>query len=71
MAYLTLHAGMVVSAAELRAHLKPRLPEFMLPSAYVILERLPVTPNGKIDRRALPAPGKELMLPERETYSSP
>ena len=45
-----------LSAQELRERLKQRLPEYMVPAAIIILERMPLTSNGKIDRKALPHP---------------
>jgi pristinamycin I synthase-3/4 len=54
VAYVTQAAGDSLNAIELRKRLRALLPEYMLPSAIVLLEAMPVTPNGKIDRARLP-----------------
>jgi amino acid adenylation domain-containing protein len=57
VAYVVTGGGTVPpSVGELRAHLKERLPDYMVPSAFVALEALPLTPSSKVDRNALPAP---------------
>jgi len=55
VAYYTAPASMGVT--ELAQMLKRRMPDYMVPAAFVHLEKFPLTPNGKLDRKALPAPG--------------
>ena len=57
VAYVVAAAGMRASMRRRCARIwREQLPDYMVPSAFVVLERLPLTPNGKLDRRALPAP---------------
>ncbi|MGC9671549.1 amino acid adenylation domain-containing protein, partial [Planosporangium sp. 12N6] len=56
VAYVVSVPGATVDHAELRAYLASVLPDYMVPSAFVALESMPLSVNGKLDRRALPAP---------------
>jgi amino acid adenylation domain-containing protein len=55
-AYVVPSREQAPTGSELRAYLKQKLPDYMVPSAFVLLETMPKTPNGKVDRRAMPAP---------------
>jgi natural product biosynthesis luciferase-like monooxygenase protein/amino acid adenylation domain-containing protein/FkbM family methyltransferase len=83
VAYVVVHqatAGPVARAAlpdprslhsELRSFLRERLPDYMLPAAFVVLDALPKTANGKIDRRALPAPDQRLAAADDTAARTP
>ncbi len=63
VAYFTVREGSAAPAIDmLRAFILEQLPEYMVPGAFVALDVLPLSPNGKIDRQALPAPGLDAVL---------
>ncbi|HEY4051798.1 MAG TPA: amino acid adenylation domain-containing protein, partial [Acidobacteriaceae bacterium] len=64
VAYVTLREGNFEESLDLRGYAAQVLPEYMLPQRIVILQKIPLTPSGKIDRKVLPAPGR-VMTPSR------
>jgi acyl carrier protein len=54
--YVVTHAQSPLTGNELRAYLRDRLPEYMIPATFMTLDEMPLTTSGKVDRRALPAP---------------
>ncbi|MEW6734140.1 MAG: amino acid adenylation domain-containing protein [Acidobacteriota bacterium] len=70
VAYIVGKQAETVSISDLRVYLKRKLPEYMIPAAFVVLDRLPLTPNGKVDRQTLPAPEQHLTA-QTETYTAP
>jgi amino acid adenylation domain-containing protein len=69
-AYVVPARGGPVDAMDLRRHIAKSLPRFMVPATVRIMERLPVTPNGKIDRKRLPAPTEQERLFAGEEYAA-
>ena len=59
VAYIVPRPKLDLTTDRLRSYLKDQLPEYMIPSAFVLLGDLPLTPNGKIDRKALPIPDQK------------
>ncbi|MBK7862438.1 MAG: amino acid adenylation domain-containing protein [Archangiaceae bacterium] len=70
LGYLVTHPGKTVSDADLRAHLKKTLPDYMVPQNLVRLERMPLSPAGKIDRKALPQPDLQ-KAPSNDDFVAP
>jgi acyl-CoA synthetase (AMP-forming)/AMP-acid ligase II len=66
VAYLVYHRGSDLTTSEVREHLRLSLPDYMIPSAVVAIDAVPWTPNGKIDRRALPDPFRSGSVASRE-----
>jgi len=70
VAYILLNPGSSITPSALRDFLRERLPEYMTPSAFVRLAAFPLTPHGKVDRTALPAPNPANTLQD-EVSASP
>jgi amino acid adenylation domain-containing protein len=70
VAYVVAKPGEILSTKELREYLSEQLPSYMIPAAYVMLEEMPLTRNGKVDRRALPAP-EQSGIDLSESYVAP
>ena len=66
IAYLALTRDELIDVENYRAILKTTLPEYMLPSAYVILDKMPLSTTGKIDRKALPKPERKVVTDLRK-----
>ncbi|MDP2389083.1 MAG: non-ribosomal peptide synthetase, partial [Acidobacteriota bacterium] len=71
IAYYAIRDGAVIEEPALREHLQARLPAYMLPAHYVCLATIPLTPNGKVDTKALPAPALDRVSPEAAAPGSP
>ena len=70
-AYITARSGLSKETlGQLREHVKQYLPDYMCPTSYTLLERFPLTPNGKVDRQALPDPD-ESRLDLNDSYVAP
>ena len=70
VAYVVMNSPENTATADLRGFLKQKLPEYMLPTSFVLLEKLPITPSGKVDRKSLPAPDTSA-LSLRSNYVAP
>lgn len=70
VAYVVPQTVSPPSASDLRKYLQQKLPDYMIPSAFVTVDSFPLTPNGKINRKALPAPGTESTKSDGE-YRAP
>ncbi|WPB76076.1 amino acid adenylation domain-containing protein [Archangium violaceum] len=70
--YVVAREGQGLEVAELKGYLKDKLPDYMVPAALVKLDKLPLNPNGKVDRKALPVPdqaqsSQEYVAPRNDT----
>jgi thioesterase domain-containing protein/acyl carrier protein len=70
VAYVVLNQTSAITTSTLRGYLSEKVPAYMVPAAFVLMEALPLTPNRKLDRRALPAPD-EINRERADEYTAP
>jgi aspartate racemase len=71
VAYIVSHQEQAPSISELRSYLAEKLPDYMVPAAFVHLDALPLMPNGKVDRLALPAPDQTRPVSDESYVAMP
>ncbi|MFO0758293.1 MAG: amino acid adenylation domain-containing protein [Byssovorax sp.] len=71
VAYVVRAKDASLQASDLRAFLRGRLPDHLIPSAFVMLDGIPLTPNGKVDRRALPPPPEADLAASERDFEAP
>ena len=71
VAYLVLHKDNSNTVNEFQIFLKEKLPEYMIPTSFIILPQMQLTPNGKVDRKALPAPDSANQMSLSKNYVAP
>ena len=70
VAYVVAKTSTALAVDELRAQVKAKLPDYMVPTAFVVMDSLPLTPNGKVDKRSLPAP-EQTSADRSQNYAPP
>jgi len=71
VAYVVMQPGQLLQEEAVRSMLRARMPEFMVPSAFIVLDKFPLTPNGKIDRKQLPKPTTKVVVEASSEYVQP
>ena len=71
VAYITAQPGATIVPVDVRARLQDILPDYMIPAGFIVLDRIPLTPNGKVDRAALPRPDFGVQAGDRPPFVAP
>ena len=69
IAYIVPKPEKTINTIEIRRFLKDKIPDYMIPNTFVQIEAMPLTPNGKIDNAALPAPDTTVITPKSSSLN--